>query len=530
MAVTVDDGLLGRGARLFSDQWWRLNNLYKCRMKTGEVPVDVEERLKEEGNARMIVPYRPNWCQKAIFWHRWYRNVFLKGRQHGVTLGKVLQWGDECIWNSDTVHGLIADKLDHAYEILGRVKLAYDEMPEDAKALAPKLVKSNSGELQWENGSKFLAGTSMVSSTLTGCHVSEYGVMCQEAPGKAQAVLASLEAVPQHGFVDIESTARGPGGPFHEICMTAWRDAQARKKLAPLDYKFWFFAWWQNPSYTADPHDVTIPDGVQEYCRKLDAVLVARGLPRLTPGQVAWYAQKAKVLKSIMGREYPGTVEEAFAQSIEGAYYEVQMSWLRERGRIGKVPHDPAAPVHTGWDIGVRDSTAIVFWQRIGREAHIIDYYESSGEGLPHYAGILEEKKKAFGYRYGTHVAPHDIRVREWESGMGRIDAAAQRHGIVFTIKPDGASLEDERDQVRAFLHGCWFDEARCSRLIEHLDGYCKAWNSTFLCFHDYAEKNDHIHGADAFRSVAMAGDLHGGGVIDTTAVPLPGGRVARVV
>lgn len=44
-------------------------------------------------------------------------------------------------------------------------------------------------------------------------------------------------------------------------------------------------------------------------------------------------------------------------------------------------------------------------FQPVGKEIHFIDFYESSGEGLPHYAKILKEK----GYLYGNHYAPHDI-------------------------------------------------------------------------------------------------------------------------
>lgn len=28
-------------------------------------------------------------------------------------------------------------------------------------------------------------------------------------------------------------------------------------------------------------------------------------------------------------------------------------------GRIGRVPHDPALPAHTAWDLGFADATAI---------------------------------------------------------------------------------------------------------------------------------------------------------------------------
>ncbi len=39
----------------------------------------------------------------------------------------------------------------------------------------------------------------------------------------------------------------------------------------------------------------------------------------------------------------------------------------------------------------------------------LIDDCEASGEGLPHDAEVLRQKR----YTYGKHWAPHDIHVRE---------------------------------------------------------------------------------------------------------------------
>jgi phage terminase large subunit len=91
----------------------------------------------------------------------------------------------------------------------------------------------------------------------------------------------------------------------------------------------------------------------------------------------------------------------------------------------------------TAWDLGIGDSTAIWFYQVVGREVHIIDYYENSGEGLPHYISVLKQK----GYIYGRHYAPHDIQVRELSSGKTRREVA-RGLGITFDIAPNVA-IED---------------------------------------------------------------------------------------
>jgi hypothetical protein len=112
--------------------------------------------------------------------------------------------------------------------------------------------------------------------------------------------------------------------------------------------------------------------------------------------------------KEMTSEEYSQEFECSWTAAIRGAYYGTIIAEIEEKGRIGDVPYDPAYGVETWWDLGIGDSTAIWFVQRSGQKVNVIDYYEMTGEGLPHYAKILEER----GYVYSQHVAPHDIKVR----------------------------------------------------------------------------------------------------------------------
>ena len=71
---------------------------------------------------------------------------------------------------------------------------------------------------------------------------------------------------------------------------------------------------------------------------------------------------------------------------VVGAYYGKLLARAADEGRITGVPYDPAAPVFTAWDLGMDDSTAIWVAQCVGREIHLIDYYEANGQPLAHYA------------------------------------------------------------------------------------------------------------------------------------------------
>lgn len=192
----------------------------------------------------------------------------------------------------------------------------------------------------------------------------------------------------------------------------------------------------------------------------------------------------------------------SFEAPIEGAYYSSQMIRMAEDDRITNVPHEPLLEVHTAWDLGVRDSTAIWFFQLHNKEVRIIDYYENSGEGLPFYAKRLTDKHRA-DYRYGRHYFPHDIKVRELGTGKSRFETLKKDLGIRPTIVPKVESVHDRIDDVRNVLPSVWIDKTRCERGIQCLRSYRKKYDEQLQTWsaeplHDWAS-----NGADAFGGVA---------------------------
>lgn len=186
-----------------------------------------------------------------------------------------------------------------------------------------------------------------------------------------------------------------------------------------------------------------------------------------------------------------------------GAYYARLMEDAEREGRIAHVPYDPAMKVVTAWDLGVRDSTAIVFAQPHPTQPRIIDYYECEGEGLPHYAKVLQERP----YVYGDHIGPHDIEVRELGTGRSRRETAAQL-GINFRTAPN-LPVKDGIEAVRNLLPRCWFDATKCKGLIDALSSYKAEVNARTdellpHPLHDWSE-----HGASAFRYLAVGMHAH---------------------
>jgi len=205
--------------------------------------------------------------------------------------------------------------------------------------------------------------------------------------------------------------------------------------------------------------------------------------------------------KSVMTREeFDQEYECSFEASVRGSIFGEEIAAIREAGQIMSVPYDPIIPVHTAWDLGIGDSTAIWFYQTVRNgEVRLIDYYEASGEGFGHYAQILQQR----GYTYGNHFAPHDIQVRELGSGKSRLEIARSL-GIGFRVAP-ALGLEDGINAARMLLPRCWFDAKKTAVGLDMLINYRRDYNSRMGEFkatpvHDYSS-----HCADSFRYLAIS-------------------------
>jgi phage terminase large subunit len=204
--------------------------------------------------------------------------------------------------------------------------------------------------------------------------------------------------------------------------------------------------------------------------------------------------------------EYAQEFECSFDAAVKGAIYATQLQQARDSGRVTTVPYDPALPVDTDWDLGIGDAMSVWFSQSLrSGEVRLIDYYEASGEGFPHYAKVLSDR----GYVYGTHYAPHDIAVRELGTGKSRLDTAAS-FGLKFAITPRvvkqqaGQEVEEGIHAARLLFPRCWFDATKCKAGLEALQHYRRDYNQRLNEFkatpvHDWSS-----HAADAFRGLAV--------------------------
>jgi len=195
-------------------------------------------------------------------------------------------------------------------------------------------------------------------------------------------------------------------------------------------------------------------------------------------------------------------LQEYFCQwtaGVDGLIYAAQIERARVQGRIGAVSYDPATPVHTAWDLGISDSTAIIAFQLVQTEVHIINYLEATGKELGWYIERLRE----WGYTFGKHYAPHDVEARSLQTGLSLKQQAAKL-GLAFVTIPM-TGLQAGIQQTRATLARCWFDEERCKVLLKALSKYTKAWDPKRKIWSDAPKHDESSHAADAMRYLAQA-------------------------
>jgi len=192
-----------------------------------------------------------------------------------------------------------------------------------------------------------------------------------------------------------------------------------------------------------------------------------------------------------------------FDQGIEGSFYAKYLNQAEKDQRVCNVPYDPYSPVDTYWDLGVSDSTAIIFAQNIGQEIHIIDIYSNEGEGLDHYARVVEQKAKDGLWKYGVHCAPHDIKVRELGHGAKTRLQMASDLGLNFEIVPK-LSIQEGIEMTRAMWHKLWIDKKKCGFFLKCAENYHRVYNERLNVYSDKPCHDWSSNIMDAFRYMGV--------------------------
>jgi hypothetical protein len=229
-----------------------------------------------------------------------------------------------------------------------------------------------------------------------------------------------------------------------------------------------------------------------------------------------WFCKKIKASESgvisdeelsilranMLPEEYAQEMECDESAALIGSYYGGLMEQADKEGRIGIYSHDPSIEVDTAWDLGMSDNNTIWFIQQKNGRVFAVDYITNNGKGLSFY--VAEMMKKPYVYRH--HYLPHDVKVRELGTGRTREDTlyelGLKRNSIVIAEK---LGKLDGIKAVRNLLPKCFFNVVTTEEGLKCLKNYQREFDSKMQTFRTNPLHNWASHGADAFRTLAVA-------------------------
>jgi hypothetical protein len=207
-------------------------------------------------------------------------------------------------------------------------------------------------------------------------------------------------------------------------------------------------------------------------------------------------AAKAQLSEDQYLQEY----ECSFEAAILGAFFGTEMRQAEPRINE-RVVFEPGYPVHTAWDLGYRDDTAIWWYQVVGGEVRVIDFYAVSGADIRAIAEVVVNK----GYTYGKHYLPHDARAKSLQTGRSIVEQLADHLGINHLSVVPNIGLQDGIQAIRQMLPRTWFNSVKCGDGIEALRQYQREYDEDKKAFRASPRHDWTSHPADAFRMLAVA-------------------------
>lgn len=338
----------------------------------------------------------------------------------------------------------------------------WDGIDKDGKRIIdafPKelIAKKNEVEMKIRliNGSMFqMVGTdnydSIAGTNPIGCVFSEYSLQDPQV----WRLIVSPILNQNNGWAVFVGTPRGKNHQY-ELDETARENPQT-----------WFYS------------KLTIDDTKLLSKEDIDRIMNEEGISEETACQEYWCS---------------------YDRGQDGTYYGKLLFKAKSEGRIGNVPYEPHVPVSTAWDLGFGDSTSIVFWQNVGAETRIIDFYEANGEQLAHFVKYVQDRP----YVYSDHYVPHDAGAATLQTGITTQKMMTELGLKTVLLPRDDIGVGVEA--VRVLLSTCYIDSKKCKHLIKCLENYHKKFNDKMNCYSDTPVHDWSSHASDCIRYMAMA-------------------------
>lgn len=205
-------------------------------------------------------------------------------------------------------------------------------------------------------------------------------------------------------------------------------------------------------------------------------------------------------------KEYENVWEGKCKEAVDGAIFADEIRQAAEDQRITRVAPQAGIPVHTFWDLGQSDNTAIWFVQIVGMEYRLVDYYQSSGHKMGHYIEVLVDRA----YKYGEHCLPHDADYDQQAAASSiknQMLKAVQNNpalGNGVRVVPRVAKKALGIDAARSIFAQCLFDKVKTSDGLQCLRHYAYAKDAETGKTSKEPKHDDWSHGSDAFLCFAQ--------------------------
>jgi len=178
---------------------------------------------------------------------------------------------------------------------------------------------------------------------------------------------------------------------------------------------------------------------------------------------------------------------------VEGSIYGKELEKFYKENRYCRVPLQRGFDTFASFDIGRNDTTAIIIFQIVGKERHIIESFENNFEDITFYIDILKQK----GYENAHIILPHDAKQHRIETKNSVFDTVSQAFKNVTVL--DRIGIEEGIDNSRRNFQNIYIDSEKNVRLLECLTSYRRKHNPILNTYGEPIH-DEFSNFADSFR------------------------------
>lgn len=188
-----------------------------------------------------------------------------------------------------------------------------------------------------------------------------------------------------------------------------------------------------------------------------------------------------------------------------GSYFTREVTKMHDENRImSDLKPRPDLPLHTAWDLGRSDATAIWFFQIVGNYVHLVHYFQESDRPMSYFVEYAEKYRQNYGCRFGMFFGPHDIKqeTQGWEYTESRLKQA-RAAGYHFQVTPK-VNFGDGIEQMRFVMDRMRIDKNECALGLRAIREYSRKYDEVLQKYSHLPVDAWYTHAMDALRYLCV--------------------------